>query len=192
MAIGHATMDRNDSPLATRAASRRQVMAGAVALKMWATEDGGISNAPALHQEPGFKASRKQVCEALTEARKFDAVTRVNEAMRSMTAASQAHRDQHRSRRSVHSFSAIPLQDATSNSPRTSESFRPGDPAGSPASIGCEVRSDGSRSRHKNCFRSARLPRGHGRASCCRREGQLLGGALEIFSAEMRRKKSAA
>src|SRR5215467_10290936 len=95
MTLRNTTMNRDETPLVHRTASRRQVMAGAVALgiagisapKIWAADDGGISHADAIHQEPVFKATRKQVYEALTDAKKFDEVTRLGDAMRSMTAS---------------------------------------------------------------------------------------------------------
>jgi len=73
--------------------SRRQILAGSaafgalsvVSVKAWAIADDGISRtAEAIHQEPTFKASRKRVYEALTDAKQFDQVSRMSEAMQSM------------------------------------------------------------------------------------------------------------
>ena len=79
-----------------RAPTRRQILAGAAilgALSLVSTkaraaasagDDNGISHADSIHQEPVFKASRQQVYEALTDAKKFDQVSRMSEAMRTM------------------------------------------------------------------------------------------------------------
>jgi len=57
----------------------------ATSVGAWAMADSGISRtAEAIHQEPTFKASRKQVYEALTDAKQFDQVMRMSEAMQSM------------------------------------------------------------------------------------------------------------
>jgi uncharacterized protein YndB with AHSA1/START domain len=56
--------------------------------RVWAGDDQGISRtAEAIHQEPVFKASRKRVYEALTDAKQFDKVVQMSEAMKSITAA---------------------------------------------------------------------------------------------------------
>jgi len=73
------------------AATRRQALTGAAtvaALSLVSTQawgdDASISRADSIHQEPTFKASRQQVYEALTDTKKFDAVTRMSEAMHTM------------------------------------------------------------------------------------------------------------
>ncbi|MGA8428194.1 MAG: SRPBCC domain-containing protein [Candidatus Sulfotelmatobacter sp.] len=74
------------------APTRRQLLAGAAALGGLSVaaidasaDDSGISRAAeAIHQEPVFQASRPRVYEALTDAKKFDQVSRLSEAMRSM------------------------------------------------------------------------------------------------------------
>ena len=43
-----------------------------------------LRTAEAIHQEPVFKASRKRVYEALTDAKQFQAVMQLSEAMKSM------------------------------------------------------------------------------------------------------------
>jgi uncharacterized protein YndB with AHSA1/START domain len=73
-------------------ATRRQVISGgAVALGMFALgtgaavaadEEGILRAAEAIHQEPVFKASRKRVYEALTEASQFAKVVELSAAMR--------------------------------------------------------------------------------------------------------------
>jgi activator of HSP90 ATPase len=72
--------------------SRRQILAGSAALgalsvvsvKSWAADDGISHTAEAIHQEPSFKATRRQIYEALTDAKKFDQIAHLSEAMRSM------------------------------------------------------------------------------------------------------------
>jgi activator of HSP90 ATPase len=73
--------------------SRRQILAGSAAfgalsvvpMKSLDAVDNGISRtAEAIHQEPSFKATRKQIYEALTDAKKFDQVAHLSEAMQSM------------------------------------------------------------------------------------------------------------
>jgi len=50
----------------------------------WAEADEEISHtAEAIHQEPVFKASRKRVYEALTDAKQFDKVVQLSAAMKS-------------------------------------------------------------------------------------------------------------
>jgi uncharacterized protein YndB with AHSA1/START domain len=73
--------------------TRRQMIAGitvaigGVALgstKLWAEGGEEISHtAEAIHQEPVFKASRKRVYEALTDAKQFDKVVQLSAAMKS-------------------------------------------------------------------------------------------------------------
>lgn len=74
--------------------SRRRILqSGAVALaglpaisavRGWAAVEDGISHsAESIHQEPVFQANRKQVYEALTDARRFDEIVRLSAAMRS-------------------------------------------------------------------------------------------------------------
>ena len=59
---------------------------GGVALgsaKLWAEAEEEISHtAEAIHQEPVFKASRKRVYEALTDAKQFDKVVQLSAAMK--------------------------------------------------------------------------------------------------------------
>ncbi len=73
--------------------TRRQVIAtvgiviGGVALgsrKSWAAAEEEISHAAeAIHQEPVFKASRRRVYEALTDAKQFDKVIQLSAAVKS-------------------------------------------------------------------------------------------------------------
>jgi activator of HSP90 ATPase len=74
------------------APTRRQAIGGIVALAgltvgptgAWAETEGEVSHtAESIHQEPVFKASRKRVYEALTDAKQFNQVTLLSEAMRS-------------------------------------------------------------------------------------------------------------
>jgi activator of HSP90 ATPase len=81
--------DQNKSPLP--APTRRQILASAAALGALSmasikaiADESGISHADSIHQEPVFKASRQQVYETLTDAKKFDQVSRISEAMRTM------------------------------------------------------------------------------------------------------------
>ena len=72
--------------------TRRQVFLGtaiavggltAGSVSAWGVVDDGISHAAAaIHQEPMFKASRKRVYEALTEAAQFHKVSLLSEAVR--------------------------------------------------------------------------------------------------------------
>jgi len=77
----------------TALTTRRQVISGgAVAIGIlalgsggtWAAVEEGISRAEeAIHQEPVFKASRKHVYEALTDASQFAKVVELSAAMKS-------------------------------------------------------------------------------------------------------------
>jgi activator of HSP90 ATPase len=74
--------------------TRRQAIAGvAIAFggltldstKAWAEAEDGISRtAESIHQEPLFKASRKRVYEALTDAKQFDKVIQISGVMQAM------------------------------------------------------------------------------------------------------------
>jgi uncharacterized protein YndB with AHSA1/START domain len=74
--------------------TRRQASAGAAmafgglalsATKAWAEADEEISHtAESIHQEAVFKASRKRVYEALTDAKQFDKVVQLSGVMQSM------------------------------------------------------------------------------------------------------------
>jgi len=51
----------------------------------WAADDEGVSRtAESIHQEPVFKASRKRIYEAFTDAKQFHKLVQFSEAMRSM------------------------------------------------------------------------------------------------------------
>ena len=94
-----------DGMLATRAngealtfgPTRRQALVGfalafsGLALgptKAWAETEEEISRtAESIHQEPVFKADRKRVYEALTDARKFDKVIQLSGVMKTMPSA---------------------------------------------------------------------------------------------------------
>jgi uncharacterized protein YndB with AHSA1/START domain len=85
--------DRGDIYLNFNAATRRQMIMGAAvafggiavgSVSAWAGAEDGISHtAESIHQEPIFKASRKRVYEALTDAKQFDKVVRLSAAMQS-------------------------------------------------------------------------------------------------------------
>jgi activator of HSP90 ATPase len=72
-------------------ATRRQVISGSAAAlgflaigsgRAWAAVEEGISRAEeGIHQEPVFKASRKRVYEALTDANQFGKVVQLSAAM---------------------------------------------------------------------------------------------------------------
>jgi activator of HSP90 ATPase len=77
------------TPLTTR---RRMISSGAVAFGMLALTSGGswaageeeiLRAEEAIHQEPVFKASRKRVYEALTDANQFGKVVELSAAMKS-------------------------------------------------------------------------------------------------------------
>src|SRR4030081_3288368 len=83
--------DRKKNNGAVSTPTRRQVIAGvAVAFgglslgsaMSWAAAEEEISHtAESIHQEPVFKASRKRVYEALTDAKQFDKVAQLSTAM---------------------------------------------------------------------------------------------------------------
>ena len=88
-------MDGGNKGVAVGSApTRRQMICGAaitltgmtlVSGRAWAVDELGISHtAEAIHQEPVFKANRKRVYEALTDAKQFDKVVQMSEAMKSM------------------------------------------------------------------------------------------------------------
>jgi uncharacterized protein YndB with AHSA1/START domain len=73
--------------------TRRELIAGITvafggaalgSTKLWAEAEEEISHtAEAIHQEPVFKASRKRVYEALTDAKQFEKVVQLSGAMKS-------------------------------------------------------------------------------------------------------------
>jgi uncharacterized protein YndB with AHSA1/START domain len=85
--------DRKNLPALANAASRRQVIIGAAgvfgglamtSVSAWASATEEISHtAEAIHQEVVFKASRKRVYEALTDAKQFNKVVQLSAAMQS-------------------------------------------------------------------------------------------------------------
>jgi activator of HSP90 ATPase len=85
--------ERKNSMALANAPTRRQLIAGlgiafgGVALsstRAWAGAEEEISHtAEAIHQEPVFKASRKRVYEALTDAKQFDKVIQLSAAVKS-------------------------------------------------------------------------------------------------------------
>jgi activator of HSP90 ATPase len=85
--------DQNDSSPLALAATRRQLMAsvaaGFVGLtvtsgRAWAADESGLSHlAEAIHQEPVFRADRKRIYAALTDARQFEKVVRLSAAKQS-------------------------------------------------------------------------------------------------------------
>jgi len=86
--------DRNVREALANGPTRRQAMAGVVvtlgglalvSTKAWAGAEEEISRtAESIHQEPVFKASRKRVYEALTDAKQFDKVVQLSGVMQSM------------------------------------------------------------------------------------------------------------
>ncbi len=88
--------ERKNSSALTNTSTRRQLIAGmAVAFcgvtlrssEAWARAEEEISHsAEAIHQEPVFKASRRRVYEALTDAKQFEKVVRLSAAKKSGTA----------------------------------------------------------------------------------------------------------
>jgi uncharacterized protein YndB with AHSA1/START domain len=85
--------DRKNSSAFVSTSTRRQLIAemavafGGVTLRSseaWARAEEEISHsAEAIHQEPVFKASRKRVYEALTDAKQFEKVVQLSAAMKS-------------------------------------------------------------------------------------------------------------
>jgi activator of HSP90 ATPase len=88
------TTDRVNRVILADGPTRRQAIIaaactfGGLALgsaKAWAAADDGISHtAASIHQEAVFKASRKRVYEALTEAVQFDKVVEISGVMKTM------------------------------------------------------------------------------------------------------------
>ena len=85
--------DRSNLGIRANGPTRRQMMIGAAvafgglsmgSVNAWAgTEEGVSHTAESIHQEPVFKASRKRVYEALTDAKEFNKVAQLSEAMQS-------------------------------------------------------------------------------------------------------------
>lgn len=91
--------ERNNLIAMMNLPTRRQVISGAVtalggavlgSTRVWAsagawagTEEEISRTAEAIHQEPVFKASRKRVYEALTDAKQFEKVVQLSAAMKS-------------------------------------------------------------------------------------------------------------
>ena len=84
---------KNDQAMLESAPNRRQIIAGAavalgslaigsVSAFARATADEISHSAESIHMEPVFKASTKRVYEALTDAKQFDKVTRLSDAMK--------------------------------------------------------------------------------------------------------------
>jgi len=88
------TSERTNLGAPAHGPTRRQAVAGFAmvcgglavgATRAWAENDEEISHtAEAIHQEPVFKASRKRVYEALTDAKQFDKVIQLSGVMQSM------------------------------------------------------------------------------------------------------------
>jgi activator of HSP90 ATPase len=88
------TNDRRILEALASGTTRRQAVGGAaIALgglvlgstKVWAgTEDGISHTSDSIHQEPTFKASRKRVYDALTDAKQFDKVIQLSGAIQAM------------------------------------------------------------------------------------------------------------
>jgi activator of HSP90 ATPase len=86
--------DRTNLRALANESTRRQAIVGvAIAFgglslgstKAWAGAEDGISRtAESIHQEPVFKASRKRVYEALTDAKQFDKVIQISGVMQAM------------------------------------------------------------------------------------------------------------
>jgi hypothetical protein len=88
----HPMNRQNWLALTADALTRRQLIIGAAvvdglatsAIRAEAGTDDGISHtAESIHQEPVFKASRKRVYEALTDARQFAKVVQLSAAIQS-------------------------------------------------------------------------------------------------------------
>jgi uncharacterized protein YndB with AHSA1/START domain len=92
--------DRNNLAAPANAPSRRQAIVGAAiaigglalaSTAAWAEAEGEISHtAESIHQEPVFKASRKRVYDALTDAKQFDKIIQLSGAMQSMHLADKS------------------------------------------------------------------------------------------------------
>jgi len=88
------TSDGNNLAVLAKGSTRRQAIAGVAfafgglalgSTKAWAGAEEEISRtAESIHQEPVFKASRKRVYEALTDAKQFDKIIQLSGVMQSM------------------------------------------------------------------------------------------------------------
>jgi uncharacterized protein YndB with AHSA1/START domain len=85
--------ERRELNIGTDGTARRQVIIGAAvalsgiavgSVNAWAAGGDGVAPAESIHQEEVFKASRKRVYEALTDAKQFDKVVKLSAAMQSM------------------------------------------------------------------------------------------------------------
>ena len=86
--------DRKNLAALTNGPTRRQAIVGVAmafggltvgSTKAWAGAEEEISRtAESIHQEAGFKASRKRVYEALTDTKQFDKVIQLSGVMQSM------------------------------------------------------------------------------------------------------------
>jgi len=86
--------DRNNLVVRTHGPTRRQAIVGAAMafgglalgpIKTWAGAEDEISHtAESIHQETSFKASRKRLYEALTDAKQFDKVIQLSGVVQAM------------------------------------------------------------------------------------------------------------
>jgi hypothetical protein len=118
--------------------TRRQVIVGvAIAFsglslrstETWAGAEEEVSRTEeAIHQEAVFKASRKRVYESLTDTKQFDKVIQLSGVMQSMPSRGSLRKSAVKWEARSHSLAGI-SRGVTSNSCRTSESFKPGEQA---------------------------------------------------------------
>ena len=91
--------DRTNLEALANVPTRRQALVGAAiafgglalgSTKAWAGAEDGVSHtAESIHQEPVFRASRKRVYEALTDAKQFDKIIELSGVMQSMNMGSK-------------------------------------------------------------------------------------------------------
>jgi activator of HSP90 ATPase len=93
------TSDRSNPRAWATGPTRRQAIVGAAiafgglalsSTKSWGAEDEISHTAEAIHQEPVFKANRKRVYEALTDAKQFDKVIQLSGVMQAMHLGNKA------------------------------------------------------------------------------------------------------
>ena len=83
VAMGRATLTTRRQLISGSATTLAVLAGGISSVLAAAVEDGILRAEEAIHQEPVFKASRKRVYEALTDAKQFGKVVELSAAMKS-------------------------------------------------------------------------------------------------------------
>jgi activator of HSP90 ATPase len=82
--VGRFATSRRQMVMSSAAAVGGLVLGVGVPTRAWAAEEGVSHAAEAIHQEPVFKASRKQVYAILTQADLFEKVVELSAAMKTI------------------------------------------------------------------------------------------------------------